>query len=162
MARVGRDLWGAMSANVVQATFDSFMKSAGFSKKSGSWYRVSDEVITVVELQKSQYGLQYYVNVALWLRALGEANAPKEQACHVRTRLSRLVGSAEDWLSSLLDLDAGVLDASRRDELSTFLSVHLGPVLEVVDSLDGLRSPEGQRVINAALVVGPARTLLAA
>jgi hypothetical protein len=54
-----------MSRNVIRATFDGFMKGAGFSKTSGSWYRVTNEVITVVQLQKSQYGLQYYVNLAL-------------------------------------------------------------------------------------------------
>lgn len=55
------------------------MKGAGFSKHSGSWYRDTDDVITVAELQKSQYGLQYYVNIALWLRPLGEAKTPKSR-----------------------------------------------------------------------------------
>jgi len=90
-----------MSRNVIQTTFDGFMKGAGFSKHSGSWYRDTDDVITVAELQKSQYGLQYYVNIALWLRPLGEAKTPKEQACHVRSRLSLLVGSADGQLEAL-------------------------------------------------------------
>ncbi|TQJ33450.1 uncharacterized protein DUF4304 [Arthrobacter sp. SLBN-122] len=72
-----------MSRNVIQTTFDGLMESAGFSKTSGSWYRITDDVITVVELQKSQYGLQYYVNIALWLRPLGET----------RTRRSRCATS---------------------------------------------------------------------
>lgn len=151
-----------MSGNVVQATFDEFMKSQDFFKKGGSWYRVSDDVITVVDLQKSQYAVKYYLNVALWLRALGEVKAPKEQTCHVRTRLSRLVGSEEDRLSTLLDLDTEMVDSERREELSTFFRVHLGPLLEVVASLDGLRSSAGQKMIGAGLVVGPARQLLTA
>lgn len=88
-----------MSRNVIQTTFDGFMKGAGFSKHIGSWYRDTDDVITVAELQKSQYGLQYYI--ALWLRPLGEAKTPKEQACHVRSRLSLLVGSADGQLEAL-------------------------------------------------------------
>lgn len=95
-----------MSSNVIQATFDGFMKGAGFSKRSGSWYRISDEVITVVELQKSQYGLQYYVNLALWLRPLGEVKTPKEQGRAIFGRASRgllearRAGSRHCWTST--------------------------------------------------------------
>ena len=34
---------------------------AGFTKKSGSWYRRGEETIAVLNLQKSQYGPSYYV-----------------------------------------------------------------------------------------------------
>src|SRR6476659_6179213 len=42
--------------NAIQRAFDDF---AGFEKKSGSWYRISGEVISVSNLQKSQYGPVY-------------------------------------------------------------------------------------------------------
>lgn len=154
-------LWRAMSRNVIQTTFDDFMKGAGFSKKSGSWYRTTDDVITVVQLQKSQYGLQYYVNIALWLRPLGEATAPKEQVCHVRTRLSGLVGNEEGQLEALLDLDVPMPDGERAEKLRTFLNAHLGPALEAVASLDSLRDGAGRKVVAASLVRGPAQGLLA-
>jgi hypothetical protein len=150
-----------MSGNIIQGTFDDFMKSAGFSKRNGSWYRTSGDVITVVELQKSQYGPQYYVNVALWLRALGEAKAPKEQACHVRTRLSRLVGADEYRLSGLLDLNSASPDDQRADELSSLLRRHFLPVLDAVKDLEGLHGSRGQSVLDASLVTAPARRLLA-
>jgi hypothetical protein len=121
-----------MGGNVIQSTFDGFMKGVGFSKKSGSWYRVTADVITVGDLQKSQYGLQYYVNIALWLRPLGEVKTPKEQVCHVRTRLSRLVGSGEGQLKALLDLDVPMPEGERAEKLTSFLEAHVGPVLEAV------------------------------
>lgn len=153
--------WRAVSRNVIQTTFDDFMKSAGFSKKSGSWYRTTDEVITVVELQKSQYGLQYFVNIALWLRPLGEATAPKEHVCHVRTRLSGLVGNEEGQLEALLDLDVPTPDSERAEKLTSFLEAHMGPALEAVASLDSLRVGAGRKVVAASLVRGPAQVLLA-
>ncbi|MGM9473293.1 DUF4304 domain-containing protein [Pseudarthrobacter sp. YS3] len=150
-----------MSANVIQTTFDAFMESAGFSKKSGSWYRTSLDVITVVQLQKSQYGLQHYVNIALWLRPLGEATAPKEQVCHVRTRLSRLIGNEEAQLEALLDLDVQMSDGERAEKLRSFLNVHMRPALEAVASLDSLRDGAGRKVVAASLVRGTAQGLLA-
>ncbi|PNI09774.1 hypothetical protein CXX84_05975 [Arthrobacter sp. AFG7.2] len=150
-----------MSRNVIQTTIDDFMKSAGFSKKSGSWYRTTDEVITVVELQKSQYGLQYFVNIGLWLRPLGKATAPKEQVCHVRTRLSGLVGNEEGQLEALLDLGVPTPDSERAEKLTTFFEAHMGPALEPVASLESLRAGAGRKVVAASLVRGPAQGLLA-
>jgi hypothetical protein len=77
--------------NVVQTSFDEFGKASFGAKKSGSWYRRSDETIVVLNLQKSNYGPSYYVNVAIWLLAAGPADAPKPSHCHVQTRLERLV-----------------------------------------------------------------------
>lgn len=151
-----------MTRTVVQETFDRFMKSAGFAKRSGSWYRSSDEVVTVVELQKSQYGPKYYINLGLWLRALGESTAPKEQSCHVRTRLSSLVGAKEeDQLASLLDAGSGLSQSEQRDDLWSFLEAWLAPAISACDSVSRLRSGDGQRVVSAALVTGPAQRLLA-
>jgi hypothetical protein len=76
--------------------FDKFAAGAGFVKKSGSWYRASDEVITVLNLQKSQYGLSCYVNIAFCLRALGAETFPQEQKCHIRFRLEILLPDREE------------------------------------------------------------------
>jgi len=154
-------VWSAVSRNVIQTTFDDFMKSAGFLKKSGSWYRTTDEVITVVELQKLQYGLRYFVDLALWLRSIGEATAPKEQVCHVRTRLEGLVGNEESQLEALLDLDVPMPDSERAEKLTSFLEAHMGPALEAVASLDSLRAGAGRKAVAASLVRGPAQGLLA-
>jgi capsule polysaccharide export protein KpsC/LpsZ len=150
-----------MSGNVIQTTFDEFLKSQHFAKKGGSWFRTGDDVITVVQLQKSNYGLQYYVNVALWLRPLGEATFPKEQTCHVRSRLDDLVGLEQDRLRRLLDLESDMSETDRRSALVEFFVMHLRPVLEAVDGLGLLRTPEGQRFLAAALVTGPAQRVVA-
>lgn len=36
--------------NAVQQAFDRFGQEAGFEKRSGSWYRRSDEVISIFNL----------------------------------------------------------------------------------------------------------------
>ena len=49
--------------NVTQQALDAFGTGAEVLKKSSTWYRSTDEVIQAVNLQKSQYGPSYYVNI---------------------------------------------------------------------------------------------------
>lgn len=149
--------------NIIQTTFDEFGKESGGSKKSGSWYRRSPESIFVLNLQKSQYALRYYVNVALWLLAAGPADTPKPSHCHIQTRLERLVPAArEEQLTRLLDLDAPGDEGARHEELLALLRAHLLPVMEAASTLEGLRSGEGQRFVKASLVDGDGQRLLSA
>jgi hypothetical protein len=149
--------------NVVQTTFDEFGKSSFGAKKSGSWYRRSEETIVVLNLQKSNYGPSYYVNVAIWLLAAGAADAPKPSHCHVQTRLDRLLpAEMHDRLKALLDLDSPIGEDVRREELLALLGQHLLPLVEAAATLESLRSGEGRRFVEASLVDGDGQRLLAA
>ncbi|GAA1250405.1 hypothetical protein GCM10009633_23930 [Janibacter melonis] len=147
--------------NIVQKSFNDFMKDLGFQKKAGSWYRSTAESIVVVELQKSQYGHQYYVNLAAWLLAIGDATFPKENACHIRLRLSMLLSSEEqDMLSDLLDLDVQMSEESRAEGLSRILELRLAPAVESLSTTSGLKSPSGAHLVSRALVDGDASEIL--
>lgn len=140
----------------VQAVVDRFCKDSGFNKKSGSWYRRQDESIAVINLQRSQHSRAYYLNVALWLLALGEAEAPKEHTCHVRTRLARLVSDAEA-LNKALDLEQ--CDGDRSAVVLDALSI-ADALLRACNSLDGCRQPPGRQLIDRAVIRRPAQVLL--
>lgn len=149
--------------NIIQTSFDEFGKTSGGLKKSGSWYWRSDETIFVVNLQKSQYALRYYVNVGLWLLAVGPADAPTPSSCHIQNRLDGLVPQAlEERAAALLDLESPIDDEVRREELLTLLRQYLLPLMEVTSTLEGLRSGEGRRFVEVSLVDADGVHLLAA
>lgn len=141
----------------VQLLVDRFCKERGYTKKSGSWYRRQDETIAVLNLQRSQHSLAYYLNAALWLLALGDAAAPKEHLCHVRTRADRLVPDGEA-LGEALDLERCEADrgAVVLEALDTTDSL-----LQECSTLNGCRRPPGQLFVERALVRGQAQELLA-
>lgn len=147
--------------NAVQRTVDEFGHEAGFEKKSGSWYQHGEEVIVVLNLQKSQYGPQYYVNVAFWLRQLGEERYPKEHKCHVRLRLEDVVPDTEEEIGRLLDLEKPLSDEQRIEALLRLLRERLGPVIKRAGSVDGLRSLRDEGLLAGAAIVGPAQQVLA-
>lgn len=145
--------------NIVQTTFANAMKTQGLAKKGSTWYFCRDETILVVELQKSNYGPAYFINVAVWLRQLGETQFPKEQASHIRTRLGELVGDP-NRLAQLLDLEHPIGQMEREAELSGELTTTLGWIVEATGSLDALCSNDGKRLRGRSLVIGPAQRLL--
>jgi hypothetical protein len=143
-----------------QHAFDDFARSAGFEKKNGAWYRHGNEVISVLDLQKSQFGRTYYINVAWWLMALGEEKYPKPQRCHIVTRIDSLFPGEQEHLERLLDLESPVEESDRVARLTLLLESRLLPLLDQTASIEGLRSSAGEAVLRTAMSSGPAQVLI--
>jgi hypothetical protein len=130
-------------------------------KQSGSWYRANDAVITVVNLQKSDYSRNYYLNVAFWLKALGEEKFPKAHVCHVGIRLDMLLPDQAEEIKALLDLE-GEVEGDRGARLLDLLETRLLPLLNEGSSVEGLRKWQREGRLKAAAVRGPAVPILSA
>lgn len=148
--------------NAVQRAFDQFGSEAGLEKRSGSWYRRGDEVISISNLQKSQYGPQYYFNQGFWLRELGDERFPKSHHAHIVTRLEDLLPDAEQRITQMLDLEYDLPECERVDELVTLLQGRLLPLIERASTLTGLRSMVDDGLFAGAGIRGPAQEALAA
>jgi hypothetical protein len=146
--------------NAVQQAFDRFGQEAGFEKRSGSWYRHGEEVISISNLQKSQYGAQYYVNQGFWLRQLADVRYPKSNEAHIATRLEDLMLDAEEEIGMLLDLERELPDQQRIDELNALLNQRLLPLIERGGSIAGLRSMVDGGTLAGAGISGPAQEAL--
>ena len=145
--------------NEIQVSIDEWLKGTGFQKHKGAWYRRTDEVVTVVDLQKSQHGPQYYLNIGLWFRAIEDLQYPKPVSCHVVNRLAIEVPEpVSEYLARLLDLETEMPD--RADELRELLDTYLVPLLGVFRDVAGLRSPRGELFLKRSGVRGPAQALL--
>lgn len=127
------------STNPLYLALEDVLAPAGFSRKGDSWFRRTEDVVEVANLQKSQYGHQYYLNYALWLRALGEETFPKEEKCHIRMRAGAIV-SSKAQLDRLLDLETDAADNERRSEFADLLTSEFMPFAGACRTVKGLRS----------------------
>jgi len=127
--------------NLNQA-FGRLLKSEGFKKRrADSWYFESADTISVVNLQKSAYGGQFYVNVAVWLKPLGEAESPPEHKCHIRCRWESLIPQDERSIQRLLNVDdVSLSDQERIAEIENVMVHHVLPFLNKAASLSDLRT----------------------
>lgn len=80
-----------MPKDAVEEAFREFAAGLGARRRGRCIYVPSDETITVIELQSSRWGGQYFLNVAIWLNSLGEATTPKVIECHVLGRIDDFV-----------------------------------------------------------------------
>jgi hypothetical protein len=115
------------------------LKAAGYRKRALTWHRQSKDTISVFNLQKSQWGDQFYINCAIYLKALGTEETPPEYRCPVRARMDDLVPDRHR-LIALLDFDYQMDGAARREEIVGFVVSCALPWLEKYSDIDQLRS----------------------
>jgi len=147
--------------NIIQTTFDQYGVEVGGIKRSGSWYVHSRETIVVLNLQKSQFALKYFVNVAIWILVTVPAEAPKPSECQIQTRLDALLPpDLETHLNELLDLQNNFESQARHSQFLDLLRKHLSPAIGAASTLDGLRAGEALRLVSSSLVDGDGQRIL--
>ena len=147
------------ATNPLRVTLESVLGPVGFIRKGDFWFRSTDEVVEVSNLQKSQYGEQYYLNYALWLRPLGEESFPKEEKCHIRMRAGAIVSSSTE-LGTLLDLESNVAEVERRSRLADVLTRELLPFAASCRTIEGLRTVFAREGFKQAMVHARAEAIL--
>ena len=102
-----------MNTKVLSGWIDDVLKKRAFSKRRYTWYRHHPETILVLDLQKSDYSGQYYVNLAVALRGLNPEEFPSEERCHIRIRLDKVIDDQKTVLT-VFDLENRALTDNER------------------------------------------------
>jgi hypothetical protein len=128
------------NSKIIVDAINSVLKSHGFKKKSNNWYLGKDEVVLLVNLQKSQYGNQFYVNCAVLVKNLSDLEFPQEEKCHIRFRLdSNDTNVPEKRVESLLDLENDLItEEDRTAELQKLITDYALPHLNKCSTLNGI------------------------
>ncbi len=150
------------SDSIIQLV-DRVLNPYGFKRRKNTWYLDAPEIIAVVDLQKSRWGQQFFINLAFYLKSLGSERFPKENHCHARVRLSALLDTAERAkFDQALDLEDTSFSQSQREEvIETALRRSGLPLLQAGRSLDALRTFLTEREVPSLFLAKEARSALA-
>lgn len=133
----------------------------GFVRKGSLLTRRSEEVVQSLELQKSQWGHQYYLNVGVWLTILGSIGLIQDKDMHVRIRADSLLEEeAQKKLSQCLDLEQSVNGFEREEQLQEIVGKSLLPKLQYWRSIAGLRDDMKLGLLASAFLAAVARKAL--
>jgi hypothetical protein len=149
-----------MRTDLVARTLREYLSNAGYKHKGNTWYCETDETILVINLQKSQYGKQYYLNLGVWVKAFEPAAFPKEHKCHIRARLGDIISAKEERnLDSAFDL-ASRIDARKREAVVLALMQRGVAWLGRLGSIAGIRDALSKGELDSVLVQIRARAFV--
>lgn len=84
-----------------------YLKNSGFKKSKATWHKITDDIIFVFNIQGSQWGQEYYINLGIYLRVLGLELNPSENLCHIQTRIEHnnktiesIIKEAMEWFDT--------------------------------------------------------------
>jgi hypothetical protein len=80
-------MWQTMDVDSFRRAVHQLLKARGFKRSGMTWRRQQSESLAVLNVQKSNWGPEYYVNVGVFFSELDNVSNPKEYECHVRGRV---------------------------------------------------------------------------
>lgn len=131
-----------MDKKELEAILDRELRASGFKKKGSTWYSANSLGVLLFNLQKSQWGNQYYINLAsapieIPIEGLPR---PKHHNCPVDTRLTGPYPHLEQKLKNVLDLeDTSINDMDRAASLRELVNDYAVPFLRKVDGLTNIK-----------------------
>lgn len=149
-----------MRMNHPASEFEALLKRAfkpfGFSKNGLNWRLETPETVVVVNLQKSSWSHDYYLNIGALVRSIDDGSRtyggskPSVVDCHFRIRLEdlfpdkpapgKVIDAARRKIHDLLDFnEAGPAHAQRMENLAHIIDEHLLPFLELCKTEAGIR-----------------------
>jgi hypothetical protein len=143
-----------MELRAFKQAFGRPLAEAGFSHKGQTWFADRAEVVGVVNLQKSQYSSECFMNLGFWLKQMGRPPTmpPSEHLCHARVRAESLFPALGLEMSKLLNRESAIPDEERSTRLSVLLKDVVVPFVNYGTTAAGLREHIAEGRFEAGLV----------
>ena len=144
---------------VFKRTVASSLENSGLVKNGRqSWYLHGKDIIIVINLQKSNWNELYYINIGIWLNALGEASFPLHNHCHLHYRVESLFPRQRELIYNGCYLEKGNIELLK--DLTTFIESELSPLLQECTNEARLKELFSQGSMENGLVTVEARRYL--
>ncbi len=119
------------------------LKTEGFKKKNSSFYKHTTDLILIINLQKSIYGDEFFINVTIWLKVIDDQEWPLYYKGHLIRRAEGFVKHEKMFKDSLnyrYDNDDVTLIKSKIDYAVNVIRDEIVPYLAQYETLDDIRN----------------------
>jgi hypothetical protein len=132
-----------MDSKEFKKIFDGIASKYGFEKAFGGWFRESDECINVLDLQKSNFGDYYELNIKIFVQSMfGNTYAKGKDL--VKKHTGDVFTRQPDNYKDVFDFDKLMNDSNRKDRLEELFSEFIKPFTDKALSRKGLIELETQ------------------
>ncbi|MBQ6879889.1 MAG: DUF4304 domain-containing protein [Bacteroidales bacterium] len=91
----------------------------GFVYKKSSWYRISDDLIQIINFQKSQFSNKYYLNIGIDEKEGQDYTFKAEYLFPIRLRVNMILSDKQ--LIDALDFEKAYSEISRKEKLDNLI-----------------------------------------
>jgi Domain of unknown function (DUF4304) len=127
-----------MDSKEFKKSFNDIPKTYGFEKAFGGWFKVSPECIAVLELQKSNFGDYYELNVKIFIQGMF-GNAYIKNKDLVKRDIGDIFTRQPNSFKDALDFDTSMEDSKRQERLEKLFSEFIVPFTTGALSKTGIR-----------------------
>lgn len=139
----------------LKAIINDELVIAGFKRKQTNWYLKTDLGVLLFNLQQSDYGKQFYINLASAPIEIDTEGfpTPKEYKCPLRLRLGMAFPQLSDELKLLLDLENhSISDTDRAQAIRRIVKDYSIPFLLKINGLVNIKRSLEDGTLNSASI----------
>jgi hypothetical protein len=141
----------------IQGFFRPFTQN-GFKRKGNSCYLPGERIIVVVNLQRSDWGPRYFINIGFWIKDFGDESFPSVFKCPLNYRVERLFPERQELISESCYLPES--NNQLIENLYEFVELDLLPFLRNCTELEFLRALLKQGKLEKGVITLEARMFL--
>ncbi|NNM44205.1 MAG: DUF4304 domain-containing protein [Chlamydiae bacterium] len=127
-----------MDTGEFKKMFGEIAKENGFERAYEGWFREFDEVIHVLDLQKSNFGCYYYLNIKLFIQGVF-GNIYVKSKKLVKTDCGNIFLRQPNNYSKLLNLDIELADIDRKEGLKEMFRDFIVPFSSKTSTKTGIK-----------------------
>lgn len=127
-----------MNSKEFKKLFGEVAKSSGFESTSGGWCKESSECLIILELQKSNYGNYYQLNIKVYIQGVfGKTYQPCKKL--IKSSMGHINSSETKEYKNVFDFDKPLDDDLRINHLKELFQSHIVPFSDKTSSKSGIR-----------------------
>lgn len=123
--------------------FGKVAKANNFFKANGGWYKESPECISILELQKSNFGDYYQLNIKIFVQGVFDRNYKPDKDL-IKSSLGHVNSGENQSYREVLNFDNPLDDDFRVKKLEELFLNHIIPFTSKTLSKDGILELERQ------------------
>jgi len=135
-----------MDSKKFKILFDTLTKSHNFEKDFGGWFKTSSECIMVLDLQKSNYGDYYELNIKIFIQGMFGNTYIKNKDL-VKKHIGDIYMRQPDSYKNVFDFEKSIEDAERKIKLENLFNEFIVPLSNTALYRTGIKKLAEQGVI---------------
>ncbi|UZT99170.1 DUF4304 domain-containing protein [Chryseobacterium fluminis] len=141
-----------MNSKEFKNIFGNMAKENGFLKAFSGWYKESPECIAILELQKSNFGDYYMLNIKIFIQgSFDRTYSPTKEL--IKSPLGHVNANETDEYRSIFNFDQPIDDSLRIERLRELFKNHIVPFTTKTSTRAGIKELESKRQISILPVV---------